>query len=422
MADNTKAYSYQYRPMHINNHSWQVKVDYENAFTPKLKLQTGYQGNFSKENTPQESFADNSWNGENATEDQAFYNRFIYNLDIHALYATLTGNFGKFGLMAGLRGEYWRVNTESYTWEQEHDAGKRDTPFKKDYFELFPSVFMSYQLTPSQQLQVNYTRRLRRPWGGELNSFRNTRDALMVEFGNPQLTPEFSNSFSLNYLKTWTEHSLLVSAYYRPTTDVIQRIKWQTADGMMYQTNMNVAESNSSGVEIVLKNKLFRKLDLTTTANAYYYHLDGFTYNVEGQTVTGESDHNFTWNARMQASMMLPYDITVQLTGDYRARQVITQGYRKANYSVDFGARKNFFNKKLTVAINCRDIFNTRKWRNVVETADFFRSSEFFRKGRRVNLTLTWNFGNTKNKRQRNDFEGGDDLQDGSGYSSGMGE
>ena len=422
MADNTKAYSYQYRPMHINNHSWQVKVDYENAFTPKLKLQTGYQGNFSKENTPQESFADNSWNGENATEDQAFYNRFIYNLDIHALYATLTGNFGKFGLMAGLRGEYWRVNTESYTWEQEHDTGKRDTPFKKDYFELFPSVFMSYQLTPSQQLQVNYTRRLRRPWGGELNSFRNTRDALMVEFGNPQLTPEFSNSFSLNYLKTWTEHSLLVSAYYRPTTDVIQRIKWQTADGMMYQTNMNVAESNSSGVEIVLKNKLFRKLDLTTTANAYYYHLDGFTYNVEGQTVTGESDHNFTWNARMQASMMLPYDITVQLTGDYRARQVITQGYRKANYSVDFGARKNFFNKKLTVAINCRDIFNTRKWRNVVETADFFRSSEFFRKGRRVNLTLTWNFGNTKNKRQRNDFEGGDDLQDGSGYSSGMGE
>ena len=143
---------------------------------------------------------------------------------------------------------------------------------------------------------------------------------------------------------------------------------------------------------------------------------------MEGQTVTGESDHNFTWNARMQASMMLPYDITVQLTGDYRARQVITQGYRKANYSVDFGARKNFFNKKLTVAINCRDIFNTRKWRNVVETADFFRSSEFFRKGRRVNLTLTWNFGNTKNKRQRNDFEGGDDLQDGSGYSSGMGE
>lgn len=418
-ADDLTTYSYQYRPMNINNRSWEVKLDYENAFSPKLKLQTGYQGNFSKENTPQESFIDNTWDGATATEDVAFFNRFIYNLDIHALYATITGNYGKFGLMAGLRGEYWRVNTESYTWQQEHDPSLRENPFKKDYFQLFPSVFMSYQLTPSQQLQLNYTRRLRRPWGGELNSFRDTRDASMIQFGNPQLTPEFSNSFSLNYLKTWSDHSLLVSAYYRPTTDVIQRIRWQATDGMVYQTNMNVAESNSSGVEIVLKNKLFRILNLTTTANAYYYHLDGFQHVVDGYTVTGESDHNFTWNARMQASLMLPYDITMQITGNYRARQVITQGYRKANGSVDIGIRKNFFNKKLTVALNSRDIFGTRRWRNMVETADFFRESEFWRKGGRVSLTLTWNFGNTKSKRPQHE-EDGEDMQDGSGYSNNM--
>ncbi len=413
-----RTYSYQYRPMHINNQSWEVKLDYENAFTPKLKLQTGYQGKFSKENTPQESFIGNLYDGTDATEDTGFYNRFIYKIDTHAAYATITSNFGKFGLMAGLRGEYWRVNTESYSWEQEHDASKREKPFKKDYFELFPSLFLSYQMTPTQQLQLNYTRRLRRPWGGELNSFRDTRDASMIQFGNPQLTPEFSNSFSLNYLKTWTDHSLLVSAYYRPTTDVIQRIKWQAQDGVMYQTNMNVAESNSSGLEIVLKNKLFRIINLTTTANAYYYHLDGFTHNVDGYIVTGESDQNFTWNARMQASIMLPYDITMQLTGNYRARQVITQGYRKAGYSVDFGVKKNFFNKQLTVALNSRDIFNTRKWRNVVETADFFRESEFWRKGGRINLTLTWNFGNTKSKRPQRDESGDDDMNDASGYGS----
>ena len=103
--------------------------------------------------------------------------------------------------MAGLRGEYWRVNTESYNYEQEHDPSKRDNPFKKDYFQLFPSVFLSYQIDETQQLQLNYTRRLRRPWGGQLNSFTNTRDASMISFGNPELTPEFSNSFSLNYLR-----------------------------------------------------------------------------------------------------------------------------------------------------------------------------------------------------------------------------
>ena len=173
--------------------------------------------------------------------------------------------------MSGLRGEYWKVDTESYTWEQEHDATKRAQPFKKDYFQLFPSVFLSYQFTDNDQLQLNYTRRLRRPWGGQLNSFKDTRDATTVSFGNPELTPEFSNSFSLNYLKTWTEHSLMVSAYYRPTTDVMQRINWQNqADGLMYSTTKNVAKSLSEGLEVVLKNRLFRILDLTTTANAYY--------------------------------------------------------------------------------------------------------------------------------------------------------
>ena len=61
---------------------------------------------------------------------------------------------------------------------------------------------------------------------------------------------------------------------------------------------------------------------------------------------------------------MLPYDISVQATGRYRSRQVITQGYRKANFSMNFGIRKTFLNRKLTLALNCRDILNSRKFEN----------------------------------------------------------
>lgn len=417
-------YSYQYRPMFMNNNRWEAKLEYENQITDRLKLEAGYQADFSHENTPQESYVDNNtWEGTNKEEDKAFYNRFIYDMDIHAVYATLSYNFGKFGIMGGLRGEYWKVNTDSRTWEQEHDATKRDPAFKKDYFELFPSFFMSYQLTKTQQLQLNYTRRLRRPWGGQLNSFRDTRDATMVSFGNPELTPEFSNSFSLNYLKTWTEHSLLVSAYYRPTTDVIQRINYQSSsDGLMYSTSMNVAKSLSSGLEVVLKNRLFRILDLTTTANAYYYKLNGFSYDIDGQTVTGAGNHNFTWNARMTASLILPYDISIQASGRYNARQVITQGHRNANYSMDLGMRKNFFNKALTVALNCRDLLNSRKFENFTSTDTFTRHQLHKRGGRNVNLTLTWNFGNMKSKKR--DRQDGGDMQDfdSQSYSSGSGE
>ena len=402
LPEDDTAYAYQYRPMNISNNRAEVKFDYENQITEHLKVEAGYQANFSKENTPQQMFTDDtSFTGENQVEDQLYFNRFIYKMDTHALYTTVNYNFGKFSLMTGLRGEYWKVNTESYTYAQELDPSQRVAPFKKDYFELFPSVFMSYQITPSDQIQLNYTRRLRRPWGGQLNSFRDTRDATRISFGNPQLTPEFSNSFSLNYLKTWTEHSLLFSVYYRPTSDVMQRISWQSAqDGIMYSTTMNVAKSQSSGAEFTLKNRLFRILDLTTNVNAYYYRLDGFAFPIEGQIVTGDERHSFTWNARQTWSFKLPYDISMQFTGNFRSRQAITQGYRKPSYGLDFGMRKNFFNKKFTLAVNCRDVLNSRRWENFTESDTFSRHQLDKRRSRTFRFTLTWNFGSNKKKQE----------------------
>lgn len=405
-------YTYQYRPMFINNRSWEAKIDYENQLTDKVKLEAGYDGRFSHENTPQESWVDNiNWDGSNRTEDKTYYNRFIYDMDVHALYATVNAKLGKFGVMAGLRGEYWKVHTESYDYDQEHDVSLRDPAFKKDYFQLFPSLFLSYELTPSTQLQLNYTRRLSRPWGGQLNSFKNTRDASMISFGNPELTPEYTNSFSLNLLKTWEEHTLSVGAYYRPTTDVIQNVRYNVND-TIYSTNENVAKSQSAGVEVILKDKFFRILDLTTTVNAYYYKLDGFDYVINNQTVTGESDENFSWDARMLASVILPYGISAQATGNYRARQVVSQGYRKPNASLDLGFRKTFLNKALALSVNWRDVFGTRKWDTYTTTDSFVRHQKNWRDPK-VNFSITWNFGNMNSKKRptQNDDNDSDEQQ-----------
>ena len=119
-------YSYQYRPQEINNRNWEAKIEYENKVSERLKLEAGYNG------------------------------RFIYDNDIHALYATANMKFGRLGVMTGLRGEYWKVDTRSIDYYQQEE------PFKKDYFQLFPSLFLNYELTESSQIQLNYTRRLRR--------------------------------------------------------------------------------------------------------------------------------------------------------------------------------------------------------------------------------------------------------------------
>ena len=413
VAQQSTAYTYQYRPMHNRNRSMEVKLDYENQITKNFKLEAGYNGRFSHENSPLESWVADNWEGKNQMLDEAYYNRFIYDMDTHALYTTVTTSIGKLGIMAGLRGEYWKVNTESYSYEQENNPAKRDEPFKKDYFQLFPSLFLNYQLTESAQLQLNYTRRLRRPWGGQLNSFKNTSDASMVSFGNPELTPEYTNSFSLNFLKTWEYHTLSISSYYRPTTDVIQRIRYQGNDGIMYMTNENVAKNQRAGLELILKDKLFRILDLTTTLNGYYYKVDGFTYQIMGQTVTGDAEESFSWDARILASLMLPYDISIQATGNLRSRGAITQGYRRANQSLDLGLRKSFFNKKLALSINWRDVFNSRQWENFTSSDTFTRHQKNWRDPR-VNFTISWNFGNMNNENRRGngggDFGGDDDM------------
>lgn len=409
--------SYQSRPLNIKNNTTEVKLDFETPLSSLFKLQAGYNGTFSRENTPQESYEAPNWSGAGMTEDPRYYNDFKYDNDIHALYTTLSFNKDKFGVMAGLRGEYWKVHTESWGKTQDGQKVLAADPFKKDYFQLFPSLFMSYQMTKTQQLQLNYTRRLRRPWGGQLNSFHNTSDASIESFGNPYLTPEYSNSFSLNYLKTWEKHSILVSAYYRPTSDVIQRINYRnTINGKMYSTSENVANSLSTGLEVTAKNKLWRILDLTTNVNAYYYKLDAFEYDIvdptvsaDKQTVRGAAQKRFTWNARIIAALMLPYDISIQASGRYSSRQALTQGYRPASYGLDLGVRKNFFNRMFTLSVSCRDVLNSRQFESFTTSDTFERYQLNKRNSRTVNFTLTWNFGNSSGKKKRQEQQMDDD-------------
>ena len=206
----------------------------------------------------------------------------------------------------------------------------------------------------------------------------------------------------------------------------MQRIRYQgeyNGQATMFMTNLNVAKSQSAGAELILKDKLWKVLDLTTTVNAYYYKLDGFQTTVEGQQVSGEGNENFAWDARLLASVILPYNISIQATGNYRSRSVITQGYRKANGSLDLGLRKSFFNKKIALAINWRDVFNTRHWETYTSSDTFTRHQKNWRDPR-VNFTITWNFGNmnqTKHRSQQGDDDsqqGDDDSQSFGGYEN----
>ena len=113
----------------------------------------------------------------------------------------------------------------------------------------------------------------------------------------------------------------------------------------------------------------------------------------------------------MLASLILPYDISFQATGNYRARSLVSQGYRKSNASLDLGLRKSFYNKMFALSINWRDVLGTRKWETYTSTDALSRHSKDWRDPR-INVTLTWNFGNMNSKKkQRQEEQGMDDEQ-----------
>lgn len=390
-------FSYQRQESDMHSNGWELQADYVNAFSENSKLEAGYKGTMSREKSPVETFSGTTVDDEQP--DEELYNKFYYDRDIQALYATYSGRIDKFGFQAGLRGEYSYVETRSLGFGQ---SKGEVSPYKNDYFSLFPSVFLTYTLPAGNEIQVNYTRRISRPWGRQLNSFVNVTDSTNISYGNHYLDPEFSNAYELNYIKNWESHTLSISAYYRSTNDVIQRISYLDGN-IMKSTYENVAKSQSAGTELVLKNNFARILDLTTTVNLYYNKLDGFSYLPDGAQapVIGKANEDFSWDAKMIANVALPAAFSLQVTGSYNSKRIIAQGYRKANYSVDAGIRKAFWDRKLSLSVNARDIFNTRKWKTETSGTGFTQYAENWRTGRTVGFTLTYSFGNMKASRNR---------------------
>lgn len=395
--------SYQRQLNNINNNNWEFQLDYQNKINDNTKLEAGYKGTLGRENSPVQTYSGTTEGS--ALFDNNLYNRFIYNQDVHALYATYSGRVSKFGYQLGLRGEYSKIDTRS------EDYAKNSIPFSKDYFSLFPSAFISYALPDKNELQLNYTRRISRPWGPQLNSFMNITDSTNISFGNPELNPEYSNAFELNYIKNWEDQMLSFSGYYRTTDDVIQSIRYLDGN-VMKSTYDNVAKSQSAGVELVGKNKLLKILDLTTTVNLFYYKLDGFSYLPKGAVtpVIGKGNEDFSWNARMIANVILPKAISLQLTGNYNAKQVVAQGTQKANYSLDAGLRKSFMNKKFSLSINARDILNSRSQQTLTYGSGFIQDSKNWRNGRQVGFVFTYNFGNMRAKNSKMNKPGDENM------------
>src|ERR1039458_1058483 len=107
------------------------------------------------------------------------------NKKINAVYSTYENKIGDFSFMAGIRLEQAIMNPQLLSL---------DSAITNKYLNLFPTLHLQYNLSPSTNLQLNYSKRVHRPHDDDLNPFPEYQDPRNVRAGNPNLLPEYIHS------------------------------------------------------------------------------------------------------------------------------------------------------------------------------------------------------------------------------------
>lgn len=367
----------EYQQQNEFGHSASAQVDYYNKFTPNSKLEVGAKASFDYQDSKDRSF------DKDHTEIADRYNPFLYTEQIYALYASYGNKFDWFGFQIGVRAE------ETIT---------QANGINRSYFQAFPSAYLSFELPQSNEIQVNYTRRINRPRGNAINNYVDRTDPTNISYGNPWLMPEFSNNVELNFLKTWDLHTLSAGLYYSYTENVIQRVSKLNETGVMENTFENINYSHNAGIELIAKNRLFKNyLDLTTSVTGYYYCLgENKEYNIA-------RTENFSWNARINANVKILSNLSAQVTAYYNAPRLVAQGSVDHRYGLNAGIKASFFDKALSINFTVNDILNSRSHSLRTSWSDnFYQESATTSIGRNYRLSLSYNFGNMKPKRNKN--------------------
>lgn len=79
----------------------------------------------------------------------------------------------------------------------------------------------------------------------------------------------------------------------------------------------------------------------------------------------------------------------------------MAQGTRNAMYGVDAGAKYDFKNKKSSLSLNVRDIFNTRAWSMTTSTNNSITDFRRYMQGTMGNITYSYRFGKTDFKSKK---------------------
>lgn len=409
-----------------DNDQWTFQLDYVNPINDTRKIETGLRSFINNSNSMFSTFSIDNGGAETKLP---LSNNYSFRELVHAGYFTYTDQFKGIGYQAGLRTEI--SDFEGTLIDSARTFGYKYPNQLKDIWDaLFPSLYLSKQVSENTELQLNYSRRIRRPGFRQVNPFIDINDPVNLQQGNPELRPEFTNSLEFNLNQKYKKGNFLGVIYYRNNngditqySDTISAAQYQQLNNAAVDPNailntyINAQSTNRLGLELTLQHKFTRNFDIVPTMNFQYRKVNA---NVGDLNLSNEG---FNWESKL----IVNYKITnaspvfnnlgFQVTGEYESPEIIPQGRRKEQYGVDFAMRKDLFkdNKgNITFAID--DVFNSKRFGTIYDTDAFYQDSYRRWRVRTFRVTLSYRFGDNNfslfNRRRGGGEErSGDDME-----------
>lgn len=297
-----------------------------------------------------------------------------------------------FQFMGGLRGEFTDREIVSYG---------TDTTISLTRFDLFPTLHLSFDVTDNDQLMASYSRRIDRPRGRDLDPVPSYYNRYTVRIGNPNLEPEYTDSYELGYMHKFGMSFISLEGFHRVTKNKIERVEELGEDGTFYITAKNLNQDFSTGAELMGNVDFTKWLSVNASVSLYNYRIEG---ELNGEPINRQSTN---WNGRLNTTFKFSPNSRMQIQGFYRGPSVSAQGESKSFFYSNVAYKQDFFKKKLTGTLSVRDPFRTAHFERTSFGQDFKRSFRFERESRVFMLTLSYKINNFKSDDRGNSDNGG---------------
>ncbi|WP_131537591.1 outer membrane beta-barrel family protein [Pedobacter nototheniae] len=310
-------------------------------------------------------------------------NVFNYEENTQAIYVNVNKQINKWAFQAGLRGEYTQVKGISVNEENQ-----------TDYFQLFPTLFISYDLNNKSVLSINYGRRINRPAYRKLNPFRWYSNPSSYAEGNPFLQPSYNNNIEISHTYAGIFTTVLsfsnTSNGYSDVNFVEASSNIQVSKPVNFITGNQYQLSNSITLNQLKWLESSNRLDIlySTTTSKISQTLP----NLNGFGAYFSTLNQFTLNQKK--TLFTDISFWYQFPG--------LDGFNKtkSQSNIDLGFKTLLLNKKLQLAFSASDVFKTNKDRFNTVVNGINQSYNNYYDSRQFRLSIRYSFGNAKIKQQ----------------------